>query len=149
MFLKPLSYPKKLWTLNEHQMGASTSGLQGKSERQHSGSKSRYLFFGDDFSLPFVLQIFKGHPLFTMITIQNKGKGLEVVASPADPRLQRYVSFNNGLEIWIHTISIFQQDQTSEEESWLRDHLMSFHYESTNWKMWWKLKNSQWNIQFV
>ena len=32
---------KKLWTLNEHQMGASTSGLQGKSERQHSGSKSR------------------------------------------------------------------------------------------------------------
>ena len=73
-------------------MGASTSGLQGKSERQHSGSKSRYLFFGDDFSLPFVLQIFKGHPLFTKISVQIIGKGLEVVASPADPRLLRYVS---------------------------------------------------------
>ena len=50
------------------------------------------LFFVDGSSLPLVLQIFKGHPLITMITVQNIGKGLEVVASPADPRLLRYVS---------------------------------------------------------
>ena len=150
MFLKPFCPIQKplntIWT--------SDGRLNIWSARQVRKTTQRFkvkvaLTYADSSSLPLVLQIFKGHPLFTMITIQNKGKGLEVVASPADPRLQRYVSFNNGLEIWIHTISIFQQDQTSEEESWLRDHLMSFHYESTNWKMWWKLKNSQWNIQFV
>ena len=42
-----------------------------------------------------------------MITLQNIGKGLEVVASPADPRLQRYVSFNNVLE----TITYHEQEK--------------------------------------
>ena len=91
--------PKK--TLNT--IWTSDGRLNIWSARQVGKTTQRFkvkvaLTYADSSSLPLVLHIFKGHPLFTMITIQNIGKGLEVVASPADPRLQRYVSFNNGLE---------------------------------------------------
>ena len=85
--------PKK--TLNT--IWTSDGRLNIWSARQARKTTQRFkvkvaLTYADSASLPSVLQILKGHPLFTMITLQNIGKGLEVVASPADPRLQRYVS---------------------------------------------------------
>ena len=108
MFLKPLSYPKN--TLNTKWI--SDGRLNIWSARQVRKTTQRFkvkvaLTYADSSSLPLVLQIFKGHPLFTKISVQIIGKGLEVVASPADPRLQRYVSFNNVLE----TITYHEQEK--------------------------------------